>query len=98
MALRKNNQKDYEKFANTKKDVLGNDRNIDPPKTAPGDTTVVSPNYKVGDYVDEYEFEDAFKNQHKGFPQLSVQDYSRIRKNEKGDNIVVKLKEGEYDD
>jgi hypothetical protein len=98
MALRKNNPKDYKKFADTKKDVLGNDRNIDPPKSAPGDTTVMSSKYKVGDHADEYEFEDAFKKQHKGYPQLSVQDYSRIRKGKNGENIVVKLKEGEYDD
>ena len=95
MALRKNNQKDYDNFSDTKKDVLGNDKNFDPPKKAPGDTTLMGPNYNVGDYADEYDFEDKFKKQHGKFPQLSVQDYSKIRLNEKGKNIVVKLKEGE---
>ena len=87
MALRKNNQKDYEKFADTRKNVLGEE------KPSPGDTTVVGHNYKVGDYVDEYEFEEAFKKQHKSMPQLSVQDYSPIKKDEKGNNIVTKLKD-----
>jgi hypothetical protein len=87
MALRKNNQKDYEKFADTRKDVLGNK------KPLPGDTTIVGNNYKVGDYVDEYEFEAAFKKQHKGMPQLSVQDYSKVKKDGKGNNIVTKLKD-----
>ena len=88
MALRKNNQKDYDKFSDTSKDVLGNPRKQDPPS----DTTRVSSKYKVGDYVDEYEFEDAFKKQHKGYPQLSVQDYSTVKKDKKG-NYVVKLKD-----
>ena len=87
MALRKTNQKDYEKFTDTKKDVLGKE------KPLPGDTTVVGNNYKVGDYVDEYEFETAFKTQHKGMPQLSVQDYSKVKKDGKGNNIVTKLKD-----
>jgi len=89
MALRKNNQKDYDKFSDTSKDVLGNPRTQDPP---PSDTTRVSSKYKVGDYVDESEFEDAFKEQHKGYPQLSVQDYSKVKKDKKG-NYVVKLKD-----
>ena len=37
MALRKTNQKDYEKFADTKKDVLGKEK--DPPKTIMGENT-----------------------------------------------------------
>jgi hypothetical protein len=90
MALRKNNQKDYEKFADTTKDVLGKPKSIKP---GPGDTTVVGNNYKVGDYVDEYEFEKAFKTQHKDYPQLSVQDYSPVKKDGKGNNIVTKLKD-----
>ena len=92
MALRKNNQADYDKFADTKKDVLGKPRPT-PKAPAPGDTTIVGKNYKVGDYVDEYEFEDAFKKQHKGYPQLSVQDYSTIKKDKDGNNIVTKLKD-----
>ena len=90
MALRKNNQKDYERFADTKKDVFGKPKSIKP---GPGDTTVVGKNYNVGDYVDEYEFEEAFKKQHKSMPQLSVQDYSTIKKDGKGNNIVTKLKD-----
>jgi len=37
MALRKNNQKDYERFADTTKDVLGNEKN--PPTTVTGENT-----------------------------------------------------------
>ena len=88
MALRKNNQKDYDKFNDSSIDVLGNKREQDPPS----DTTRVSSKYKVGDYVDEYEFEEAFKKQHKSYPQLSVQDYSKVKRDEKG-NYVVKLKD-----
>jgi len=91
MALRKNNQKDFEKFNNPDTDVFGNKKpNLMP---GPGDTTRVGSNYKVGDYVNEYEFEDAFKKQHKGYPQLSVQDYSKVKKDKDGNNIVVKLKD-----
>ena len=90
MALRKNNQKDYNKFADTKKDVLGNDRKLPQPNpNPPSDTTRVSDKYKVGDYVDEYEFEEAFQKQHDGkFPQFSVQDYSKVQKDDKGNYVV----------
>ena len=48
--------------------------------------------YKEGDYVDEDDFEDNFKAK-KEFPQLTVQDYSRIKKDEKGNSYVTRLKE-----
>lgn len=98
MALRKNNQRDFDKFNDPDTDVLGNKRNLPKMNAGPGDTTRVSDKYKIGDYVDEYEFEDEFKKQHGGFPQLSVQDYSKVRKGKDGENIVVKLKDGEIDD
>ena len=48
--------------------------------------------YKEGDFVDEDDFEDNFKAK-KEFPQLTVQDYSRIKKDEKGNSYVTRLKE-----
>lgn len=39
MALRKNNQKDYDKFNNPDTDVLGNKRDNDPPKKVSGEYT-----------------------------------------------------------
>jgi len=39
MALRKNNQKDYDKFNDTSIDVLGNKREQDPPKKVAGEYT-----------------------------------------------------------
>ena len=88
MALRKYNQKDYDKFNDPKKDVLGN-------KRQPSDTIRGFSGYKVGDYVDEYDFESKFKKI-KGdastFPQLSVQDYSTIKEDKKG-QYVTKLKD-----
>ena len=48
--------------------------------------------YEEGDSVDEDDFEDSFKAKGK-FPQLSVQDYSSIKKDKKGNNYVTKLKE-----
>ena len=48
--------------------------------------------YKEGDSVDEYDFENSFKAKGE-FPQLSVQDYSTIKKDKKGNSYVTKLKE-----
>ena len=61
-------------------------------KPMQSDTIKVSPKYKPGDYVEEYELERRIKKQTGDFPQLSVQDYSEVRKDKQGKNIVVKLK------
>ena len=53
------------------------------------DTIYVSKKYKPGDYVEETELEDSIMSQTKDFPQLSVQDYSTVKK-KKGKNYVVK--------
>jgi hypothetical protein len=58
-----------------------------PPKT---DTIRVSKKYKPGDFVEEYELEKNIKKQTGAFPQLSVQDYSKVKSDDKG-NYVVKL-------
>jgi hypothetical protein len=93
MALRKNNQKDYDKFSDPDTDVLGNKR--PKAKSQPSDTIRGFSGYKVGDYVEEGDFESKFKKV-KGdpstFPQLSVQDYSTIKEDEKG-QYVTKLKD-----
>ena len=59
------------------------------------DTIRVSNKYKPGDLVEEYELEDAIKKQTGKFPQYSVQDYSEVQNDEKG-NFVVSLKQNEY--
>lgn len=59
-----------------------------PPKS---DTIRVSPKYKVGDFVEETELEKEIKKQTGAFPQLSVQDYSKVQLDDRGKNIVVKL-------
>ena len=48
--------------------------------------------YEEGDSVDEDDFEDSFKAKGK-FPQLSVQDYSTVKKDKKGNSYVTKLPE-----
>ena len=58
-----------------------------PPKS---DTIRVSRKYKPGDFVEEYELEKEIKKQTGAFPQLSVQDYSKVEVDDKGRNIVVK--------
>lgn len=58
-----------------------------PPKS---DTIRVSKKYKPGDFVEEYELEKEIKKQTGAFPQLSVQDYSKVEVDDKGRNIVVK--------
>ena len=55
------------------------------------DTVRVSDKYKVGSYIPEEEFEQLFSqkgNDPKNYPQLSVEDYSRVKKDEKGKYIT----------
>ena len=55
----------------------------------------VSGNYEVGDYVDEDDFESQFKrkgNKAQNYPQLSVEDYSTVKKDARG-FYVTKLKD-----
>ncbi len=61
------------------------------PRVKVTDTIRVSNKYKPGDYVEEFELEDAIKKQTGDFPQLSVQDYSKVKKDKKG-NYVTHLK------
>ncbi len=59
------------------------------------DRIYISNKYKVGDYVSEDDFEAKFKNKGKkakNYPQLSVQDYSTVKSDKKG-NYVEKLKD-----
>lgn len=88
MALRKNNQMDYEKFANPNKDVLGN--SIDPPKTDTLRSNVIS-GYGVGELLEEGDLEGHFKKTTGNtttFPQLSVQDYSEVKEDKNGKYVV----------
>ena len=62
------------------------------PREIVKDTIRVSNKYKPGQYVEEFELEDAIKKQTGDFPQLSVQDYSTVKKDKKG-NYVTKLKD-----
>jgi len=48
--------------------------------------------YKEGDLVDEDDFEGSFKAKGE-FPQLSIQDYSSVKKDKEGNSYVTKLKE-----
>mgnify|MGYP003322003692 CR=1 FL=1 len=50
MALRKNNQKDYDKFNDPGTDVLGNKRDTDPPKVAGEYTGEIRKDKKGMDY------------------------------------------------
>lgn len=52
------------------------------------DTIRVSSNYKPGDVVEEYELEDAIKNQTGDYPQLSAQDYSTVKRDKKGNYVI----------
>jgi len=70
---------------------------VNGPGDPPSDTTRVSSKYKTGDWVNEDDFEKAHKDQHGIPPQLSVQDYSKVKTDDKG-NYVVKLKEGEIEE
>lgn len=46
--------------------------------------------YKEGDLVDETDFEDSFKAKGED-PQLSVQDYSAVKKDKQGNSYVTKI-------
>jgi len=52
------------------------------------DTIRVSSKYKPGDYVEEYELEDAIMEQTGDYPQLSVKDYSQVKKDKKGNYVI----------
>ena len=52
------------------------------------DTIRVSNKYKQGDYVEETELENAIKKQTGDFPQLSVQNYSQVKKDKKGNYVI----------
>ena len=52
------------------------------------DTIRVSSKYKPGDYVEETELESAIKKQTGDFPQLSVQDYSAVKQDKKGNYVT----------
>tara|TARA_R100000234_G_scaffold44269_1_gene26338 strand:+ start:600 stop:1346 length:747 start_codon:yes stop_codon:yes gene_type:complete len=63
----------------------------------PTEKIYIEGDYKEGDLIDEDDFENQFRKtgeDPKNYPQLSVQDYSEIRVDEKG-MYVQKLKEGE---
>ena len=50
--------------------------------------------YKVGDMVSEDDFESKFSqkgNKAKNYPQLSIQDYSNVKKDKMGRHYVEKL-------
>ena len=53
---------------------------------------MVPNSYREGDSVDEDDFEDSFKAKGK-VPQLSVQDYSTVKKDKDGNSYVTRLKE-----
>ena len=61
-------------------------------KTAQTTRHAMPNSYKEGDYVSNDDFEENFKAK-KEFPQLSVQDYSRVKKDKKGNSYVTRLKE-----
>ena len=60
-------------------------------QTSKSDTIRIPNNYKVGDYVSEDDFEDQFEKiegKAETFPQYSVQDYSKVKKDKKGKFVV----------
>lgn len=61
------------------------------PREKVKDTIRVSNKYKPGEYVEEFELEDAIKKQTGKYPQLNVEDYSTVKKDKKG-FYVTKLK------
>ena len=52
------------------------------------DTIRVPSKYKTGEYVEETELENAIKKQTGDFPQLSVQDYSAVKRDKKGNYVI----------
>lgn len=60
----------------------------------PSDTLRVRKSIPTGSYMDEDEFEDLFKRKGKNpknYPQLSVQDYSKVKEDEEGNKYIHKL-------
>lgn len=89
MALRKNNQKDYEKFANPDVDVLGKPKSP-VVKTDTLRSPVIS-GYGKGELLEEGALEGHFKRNvgdASTYPQLSVQDYSEVKEDKKGKYVV----------
>ena len=63
-------------------------------KASKQDTVRVSNKYNVGDYVSEDDLEGSFSQKGddpKNYPQLSVQDYSKVKEDSKG-KYVTKIK------
>ena len=55
------------------------------------DTVRVSDKYKVGDWVSEDDLEGSFSKEGvdpKNYPQISVQDYSKVKKDKKGKYVT----------
>jgi len=61
------------------------------PRERKKDTIRVSNKYKPGDYVEEFELEEAVKKQTGKYPHLAAEDYSTVKKDEKG-NYIIHLK------
>ena len=62
-----------------------------PKRNTKRDTIRVPNKYKEGDWVSEDDFEAQFKlkgKNPKNYPQLSVQDYSRVKVDEKGPYVT----------
>ena len=57
----------------------------------------VGKKYKTGSLVDEDHFEKTYMKQKGKYPQLSVEDYSEVKSDDKG-NYVVKLGSDEFID
>ena len=74
------------------------------PREKPRDTIRITrpTNFKLkeNDYINEDDFENQFdqiEGDSSTFPQFSVEDYSKLKKDKKG-FYVTKLKDGEYND
>jgi len=55
------------------------------------DTVRVSDKYKVGDWVSEEDLEGSFSQKGddpRNYPQLSVEDYSKVKKDKKGKYVT----------
>tara|TARA_R110002074_G_scaffold108170_1_gene233559 strand:- start:377 stop:619 length:243 start_codon:yes stop_codon:yes gene_type:complete len=63
------------------------------PQTQNPDTIRVKKKHNVGDYVSEDDIEGTFSQEGKNpnnYPQLSAQDYSKVKRDKKG-NYIIKL-------
>ena len=63
------------------------------PQTQNPDTIRVNKKYKISDYVSEDDIEGTFSQEGKNpnnYPQLSAQDYSKVKRDKKG-NYIIKL-------